>query len=345
MSELTIGIVGCGAVSETHLNNLKDLSQYSVKTLADISPEQAKMRAGEFGVANWTTDYREILADNEIEAVFVLTPPSIHAQIAIEAFEAGKHVFCEKPLSRNSEQCRALVKAAETTDRVFLLGYPMRHSKDALNLCELIQSGRIGRPVFFRDIWGLCLGSLSPAIHDAEQGGGVLYEHTHWLDFVNRIFGPAQKVYASMSRFKPDDTTADDTFIAIMDFQSGDQAVWSESWAAPGFGWDPVCVGRNVRPTLDVIGPKGSLHFPDAEGNQVLSLYENHTDKREPAEQWTWEFDWAANSDGYKNELVHFYNCIRNDEKPLCTAPNGLDAILLAEAILKSHQTGQPVEL
>jgi hypothetical protein len=61
-----------------------------------------------------------------------------------------------------------------------------------------------------------------------------------------------------------------------------------------------------VRPTLDVIGPKDSLHFPDPEGKQVLSLYENCSDKREPTEQWTWEFDWAANSDGYKNELVHF---------------------------------------
>mgnify|MGYP001258411441 CR=1 FL=1 len=75
------------------------------------------------------------------------------------------------------------------------------------------------------------------------------------------------------------------------------------------------------------------------------SLYENHSDKREPTEQFPWEFDWAANSDGYKNELVHFYNCICNNEKPLCTAPDGLDAILLAEAILKSHQSGQGVTL
>ena len=345
MRTLKIGIVGCGAVSETHLNNLKDLSQFTVKTLADIVPEQAKKRAGEFAVANWTTDYHEILADDEIEAVLVLTPPSIHAQVAIESLEAGKHVFGEKPLSRTSEQCRMLVKAAEETDRVFLLGYPLRHSPDALNLCELIGSGRVGRPVFYRDIWGLCMGSLSPMIHDAEQGGGVLYEHTHWLDFVNMTFGPARKVYASMSRFKPDDTTADDTFIAIIDFQSGDQAVWSESWAAPGFGWDPISIGRHVRPTLDVIGPKGSLHFPDAEGRQVLSLYENHTDKREPTEQWSWETDWAANPSGYKKELIHFHNCIRGNEKPLCTAQNGLNAILLAEAILESHREGQPVQL
>ncbi len=345
METLTIGVVGCGAVAQTHLNNLKNLPHYIVKTLADVSSEQAKLRAEEFGVPNWTTDYREILADDQIEAVFVLTPPSIHAQISIASFEVGKHVFCEKPLARTSEQCRTLVRGAEETDRVFLLGYPMRHSRDALHLCKLIQSGRIGRPVCFRDIWALCLGSLSPAIHDAEQGGGVLYEHTHWLDFVNMIFGQAQKVYASMSRFKPDNTTADDTFIAIIDFLSGDQAIWSESWAAPGFGWDPVCVGRHVRPTLDVIGPQGSLHFPDPQGKPILSVYENHTDKREPTEQYNWETDWAVNVDGYRNELVHFYNCVQNQEEPLCTAQNGLDAILLAEAILNSHQSGQVVSL
>jgi predicted dehydrogenase len=122
MDKLTIGLVGCGAVAETHLNNLKNIPHYTVKTLADISSEQAKLRADEFGVANRTTDYHEILVDDEIDAVFVLTPPSMHAQITIESFKAGKHVFCEKPLARTSEQCRTLVQAAEETDRVFLLG-------------------------------------------------------------------------------------------------------------------------------------------------------------------------------------------------------------------------------
>ena len=227
---------------------------------------------------------------------------------------------------------------------MFLLGYPLRHSPDAVNLREQIQSGRLGRPVFFRDVWALCKGSPSPAIHDAEFGGGVLYEHTHWLDLVISIFGPVAKVYASMRRLKPDNTTADDTLIAVIDFESGDQAVWSESWAAPGMGWEPLCIGRRVRPTLDVIGASGTLQFPGPEGQQVLSLYEYQAGS-EPIQQWAWETDWGTSPLAFPREHRHFYDCVRHGVRPICTAADGLLVICLAESITESSRSGLPVWL
>jgi predicted dehydrogenase len=332
-------------VAGIHLKNLKASSSFDVVGLADIVEASAKRRAEEFGVTRWTTRYRELIADREVEAVFALTPPASHAEVSLAAMRAGRHVFCEKPLAMTSQQCRAIVAAQRKSKRVFLLGYPMRHSPDALNLREQIRSGRIGRPVFFRDVWGLCKGSPSPAIHDAKLGGGVLYEHTHWIDFVNFTFGPAWNVYASISRRKPDPTTAPDTFIAVIDFASGDQAVWSESWAAKGLGWDPLCVGRHVRPTTDVIGPNGSIHFPGPDGKKVLALYESKDQSGQPTQQWEWESDWGANREGYRAEIEHFYECVRDGVKPRCTATDGLAAIELVEAILRSGRTGKPVAL
>ncbi|MCC6422506.1 MAG: Gfo/Idh/MocA family oxidoreductase [Phycisphaerales bacterium] len=343
MNPVRVSLIGCGQVAGTHLANLKRSERFEIVSVADVAQASAQKRAKEFEIPSWTTDYRTILDDERVEGVFVLTPPSNHAEIAIAAMKAGKHVFCEKPLARTSEQCRQIVRASKETGRVFLLGYPMRHSPDAANLRDIILSGKLGRPVLFRDIWGLCKGSPSPAIHDADLGGGVVYEHTHWLDYVSSIFGPATKVYATVSRFKPDNTTAGDTFTAIIDFAGGDQAVWSESWAAAGFGWEPICVGRHVRPTLDVIGKAGSLHFPTADGQKVLSYYDYKKKLDTPTLQWPWETDWAVNVSGYRSELEHFYDCVRGQTKPLCTAEDGLTAIVLAEAIFQSSRTGNPV--
>jgi predicted dehydrogenase len=345
MNKLRLAVIGCGNISAGHLKNLRASPHFEVVGVADVIEAAAKRRATEFNIPRWTIRYQELLADREVDAVLVLTPPACHAVISIAALRAGKHVFCEKPLAMTTTQCRAICREVRRSGRVFLLGYPMRHSRDALNLRRQIQSGRIGRPVFFRDVWALCRGSLSPAIHDAKLGGGVLLEHTHWLDFVNWVFGPAQKVYATMARFKPDGTTADDTLAAIIAFASGDQAVWSESWAAKGFGWTPLCVGRPVRPTTDVIGPKGSLHFPGPDGRKVLSLYLSKDQSGKPTREWEWEGDWGCNGEAYRIELEHFHDCIRNRAKPLCTAEDGLAAIALAEAIRKSSRMGKAVML
>ena len=140
-------------------------------------------------------------------------------------------------------------------------------------------------------------------------------------------------------------TTADDTLVAVIHFAEGDCAIWSESWAAAGFGWQPKCIGRHARPTLEIIGPRGSMHFPDAEGNCVLSLYEHKDQSGPPTQQWTSETDWGNNTEAFGNEHEYFRDCIRNGGQPRCMAQDGYAAIALAEAITQSSRTGVPVDL
>lgn len=344
MSAIKIALVGCGTVCDWHLEELVKLRHlYQVCCLCDNVPGKAEQLARKWQVGRWSEDYRQVLEDPEIECVWVLTPPFNHAEVAIAALRANKHVFCEKPLAKNTRQCQDIVRVAEDSQRVFLLGYPMRFSADATNLRNVVQSGVLGSPVVFRDVWAVCKGSDSPAIHDAELGGGVVFEHTHWLDFVTWMFGPAQKVYASTRKLKAGPTTAHDTLVAVIDFASGDQALWSESWAATGMGWDPLCVGRaGIRPTFDVIGEKGVLQFPDAQGEKVLSLYQ-YDQLEAPVRTWAWQNDWGTNDDAFPNEHQHLYECIRHGTSPICQAGDGLRAVQLAEAILQSSQSGLPV--
>lgn len=263
---LKVVLVGCGRFARNHLGKIKRLADFDLIGVADIVEAAARSTAEAFDVPRWETDYRVLIDDSDVEAVVVTTPALVHAEVTTYALRAGKHVFCEKPMARTVSDARAMIDAERESGCVLQVGYVMRHSEDALNLRRLIIDGRIGRPVFFRDIWALAKGNPSPSTHDRELGGGVLYEQAYWFDFASFVFGPAVKVYASTMRFKPDPTTADDTFIAIIDFASGDRAVWSNSWAAPGMGWDVRAVGRKLRPTTDIIGPKGSIHFPGPEG-------------------------------------------------------------------------------
>jgi len=345
MEALKVAVVGCGRISKAHVPRLKSSARFEIVGVADIDEQAARSRARQFGVSRRETDYRSFLDDPRVEALFVLTPAAVHAEITSAALRAGKHVFCEKPMARTVPQAKKMAQAARETERILLVGYLMRHSPDALNLRKLILDGRIGRPVFYPDVWALAKGNPSPSVHDEELGGGIIYEHAHWLDFVSFIFGPAEKVYASTARFKPDPTTADDTFIAIIDFESGDQAIWSESWAAPGMGWEPIAVGRKLRPTLDIIGPKGSIHFPSPDGEKILSLYESRDQDAAPAEQRQWEQDWGANLSALEAEHNHFHDCIRRGHKPNPSPEEAMAANILAEAIIQSSRTGNPVYL
>ena len=342
---LRVVVVGCGGYAPSHLKRLKASALFEVVAVADIDAQAARSRAQAFGVPRWETDYGRVLESPEVEAVLVLTPARVHAQVTIDSLHAGKHVFCEKPMARTVADARAMAELARRTGLVLQVGYPMRHSPDALNLRKLILDGRIGRPVWFRDIWALSKGNPSPSTHDRDLGGGVIYELAHWLDFVSFVFGRATKVYAVTARFKPDPTTADDTFLAVIEFASGDTAIWSESWAAKGMGYDVPPVGRKVRPTLDVIGPKGSIHFPGPAGEKVLSLYESKDQSGAPTEQWTWESDWGANASGYEAELVHFYRAVREGIAPVPSGEEAMVANVLAEAIVESGRTGEPVRL
>ncbi len=346
MSAIRTALIGCGTVCDWHLEELVKLRElFEVRCLCDSVPEKARQLAGKWGVPRWEADYRRVLEDPEIECVWVLTPPFNHAEVCIAALKADKHVFCEKPLAKDSRQCRDIAQVARDSQRVFLLGYPMRFSADATHLREVVQSGVLGGPVVFRDVWAVCKGSDSPAIHDAELGGGVVFEHTHWLDFASWMFGPAKKVYATTRKLKAGPTTADDTLMAIIDFASGDQALWSESWAAKGMGWEPMCIGRaGIRPTFDVVGERGVLQFPNARGEPVLSLYD-YDRPEQPVRQWTWQNDWGTNDDAFPNEHRHLHACIRQDARPVCQAEDGLRAVRLAEAILESSRSGMPVLL
>ena len=127
---LKVGIIGCGGIANgKHLPSLKAINRVDLVAFCDLIEEKAIKAAKEYGTpdAKVYTDYQELLKDESIDVVHVLTPNRMHAQISIDALHAGKHVMCEKPMAKTAEDARRMVAAAKESGKKLTIGYQHRH--------------------------------------------------------------------------------------------------------------------------------------------------------------------------------------------------------------------------
>ena len=189
MSKLKIGIVGCGGIAnQKHFPAMKANSDLcEIVAFCDIIRERAEKGAKEYGVpgARVYEDYNELLADPEVEVVHVLTPNVAHCPITVAAFEAGKHVYCEKPMAHNSADAEKMIAAWKKSGKQFTIGYQNRFRPEVQNLKQACEHGELGEIYYGKahavrrrgvPTWGVFPNK-------ALQGGGPLIDiGTHALD-------------------------------------------------------------------------------------------------------------------------------------------------------------------
>lgn len=189
MKKLKIGIIGCGGIATSkHMPALQKLSDRCEMTaFCDIIPERAEEAAKTYGAPGAKTyvDYKELLKDEEIDVVHVLTPNVSHCPITVDAFAAGKHVMCEKPMAATTEDAQAMLDAWKKSGKKFTIGYQNRFRQDSMCLHAACEAGELGdiymgkaHAVRRRAVptWGVFPNK-------ALQGGGPLIDiGTHALD-------------------------------------------------------------------------------------------------------------------------------------------------------------------
>lgn len=185
---LKVGIIGCGGIANgKHMPSIKAVNMADMVAFCDLIEERAVKAAKEYGVpgAKVYTDYKELLADPEIDVVHVCTPNRSHADISIDAMHAGKHVMCEKPMAKSAADARRMVAAAKETGKKLTIGYQHRHKAEAQYVKKVIERGDLGDMYYAEAFavrrrgtpnWGVFL-------NEYEQGGGPLIDiGTHALD-------------------------------------------------------------------------------------------------------------------------------------------------------------------
>ena len=246
--------------------------------MADIVAESARQGAERWGWNDHTSDWRRVTRADDIDAVIVITPNDSHATYAIDAFEHGKHVFCEKPLANTVEAARAMTAAARRSGKVSLVNYSYRTWPGVEFARQLIEGGELGEPFhfeghFFQDY------AADPALpfgwrfDKAVAGGGAFGDiGSHITDIACALMGPVKRVAARTRRFHEErpvtgesrhKVTVDDLTAALVEFDSGAVGSIHASWAATGHKSDLA---------FTVIGTKGSLQF-SWERNNELHFY------------------------------------------------------------------------
>ena len=198
MKEVTVAVVGCGRIAESaHFPTLSQLENVRIKYACDLILEKAAKIKEKFSkVEQLITDYKIALSDPEVDAVYVLTPNYVHYTVTMDALRAGKHVFCEKPITVNYALSREMAEKAEMQNRMLNIGVCNRYHKSVELLEEMNRNGKFGNIYHvycsfraFRSIPGLG-GSFTDR---AQSGGGVLIDWgVHYLDLILYILGGAK---------------------------------------------------------------------------------------------------------------------------------------------------------
>jgi predicted dehydrogenase len=189
MKRMKIAIIGCGRIANgAHLGPLSAMKDVEIKYAVDLIEERALAAKKQFGVGEAITDYKIALADKEVEAVYVLTPNYSHYTITMDALAAGKHVFCEKPITNNYALSKEMADEAKKQNRILNIGVCNRYHRSVELIKEYVEKGKLGDLYHvycsfrsFRSIPGLGGAFTSKK----ESGGGVLIDWgIHFLDLI-----------------------------------------------------------------------------------------------------------------------------------------------------------------
>ncbi len=311
--------------------------------------EQAESAAKELDVRLYS-DYTLLLKQEELDAVAIALPNTLHVQSVELALEAGiKNILLEKPIANTVEEAEHIIKICKEANAVLLVGHHRRSSSKYQLLREVIDSGRIGKIVGIQSNYAIAKPHSYYDVewHTKKGGGPLLINAIHDFDDLNFVTNMTPvKVYAA-ARNTVRGNEVEDSVSAVVEYKEGVTASYFVSDGTPGpWNYDlaaeentffTMCPGEN---SLRVFGTKGSFGFP----NMDLYYYD------ENAFGWTSpliheHFDVEKN-DPMTAELEHFIDlCKGRETTPRCTGENALDTLKVINAILESADSGNPVTL
>ncbi len=266
IATLRWGILGCGNVAE-HKGGPPLYTVDDSELIAVMRRDRAKAQdfANRHGAKRAWTDVDQLLSDDEINAIYIATPPYLHCEQTIRAARAGKHVLCEKPMAMTVEECQQMVNACREAGVTLMLAYYRNHYPNIVKMKTLMDEGVIGDVVLARIN---CTGYYNPNRHDLKNwrvnpeisGGGVLMDiGSHRISLLQYLMGniASARGYAETVHL---DAAVDDSAVFSLRFESGAHAVANINWNV-GIGIDDV----------EVYGTAGCLRCsPLNSGNLTL---------------------------------------------------------------------------
>jgi predicted dehydrogenase len=322
---LRAGLVGCGGLGRRHAKNADGIEGVQVAAVCDFYQASAQeLAAGLTSKPAAYSDHRKMLAEQDLDAVLVVTPNYTHSEITIDAANAGVHVFCEKPMALTVEDCDAMIDAAERAGVFLMIGYVLRFYAANKEMKRQIDSGAIGE---VRMAHALRLGTGPPGgvqgwQKKRDQYGGLFSLYSHQLDLLAWMAGEIASVSAVMRYGDDPENEIEENIFIGLEFANGAVGTLGCSRIYPVGGGE-----------FGVAGTEGAIKSAGS-GGPVISTKKGESVAIE-----------VPRNDGLLDELVCFFGCIREGRKPESDGIAGRRVIAVALAAHESARTGRRVEV
>jgi predicted dehydrogenase len=302
MKDIRIGLIGAGFMGKAHAAAYKNVPLIFgnepgcpiLEIIADVDERAVEKRAAEFGFTRWTTNWRAIVEDPQVEIVDITTPNHLHAEMAIAAAKAGKHIYCEKPLANTSAEAARIVAAVEKAGVTSIVGFNYLKNPAQAFARQLIRAGELGEITLFRGAFDQDFLAnpdipFSWRLDRTLAGTGALGDlGSHTIGFAHFLVGEIVEVcglnstkiqerflasagsgYAAASQVGAEKRMVENE--DIMEF-----LIRFENGAIGTIGTSRIGMGRKLGLAYEIQGTKGSLFFTQERMNEI-QLY-RHTD-------------------------------------------------------------------
>ena len=368
MNKLKIGIIGCGGIANNkHMPALSKLSdKCEMIAFCDENVERAEKAAAQYGApgAKVYADYHELLANPEVEVVHVLTPNVAHAPITVAAFEAGKHVMCEKPMAHTSADAQKMLDAWKKSGKKFTIGYQNRFRPEIQMLHKCCENDELGEIYFAKAhaIRRRAVPTWGVFPNKALQGGGPLIDiGTHALDLTLWMMDNYKPVSVTGQVFyklgnlpqategnmfgpwDPENYEVEDSAFGMIKFENGAAIQLEAAWAIN------MQTSREASTTLCGTKAGAEVYSGMSFANNKLIINRGHngmlTDEEICGAGNVAYFEGGLGEEPGLAEARQWLDAIANDKEPLVKPEQAFKVTQILEAIYESAATGKEIVL
>lgn len=350
MDKLKIGVIGAGGISEYHMDSYKNNPNAEMYAVCDLNEKRAKQTAEKFGFAKVYTNIEEMLADPNLQAVSICTWNNTHADLAVAALNAGKHVLVEKPLSTTVEEALRVEEAVKRMGKLVQVGYVRRYSSNAQILKQYIDNGDFGEIYYAKASCLRRLGNPGGWFADkSRSGGGPLIDlGVHMIDICWYLMGrPKVKSvsgntynrlgnranvknlnFYKAADFDASKNTVEDLANAIVRFENGASLMVDVSFTLHA---------KQNEVSVKLYGEKGGCEI-----EPELAII---TEKYDTILNITPQVDSLGINvkQAFQNEINHFVDCCLSGQTPISPVEDGVEIMKILCGIYESAEKGKEI--
>ena len=325
MNKLGVGLIGSDVHVSGYISGFTACPHVELIGIADDDEDTAQDLYSQGQMKYATTDYQQLLDDTDIQIILVCTPDLFHAEHAIAALRAGKHVLCEKPMGVDIESCRKLVQTVDETGLTFMASQFMRFEPIYKQIKGIYDAEGIGRAFFVEGSYIHDMRSLYNPVtwrsHPSTAQNILIGGGCHPFDLLRWTVGAdVTEVHAYSNGYAAQDFPLDDCYIFTFQFENG---CVGKVLVTSG------CKGRGMgEGFLSIYGTEGTIwknriHHPDGRTEEIV----------------------AADGNAIQEAVSHFVDCVINGKQPLIDVREGAKTVSALAAGVESAETGKPVKV